>query len=244
VQALERNSASEDASFVCLWTGSQYEVEYVAALHRSVRRHTTSALGFICVTDAASLVEELDLGISVISLTEPLPGWWNKISLFDQRLTPVRHLVYIDLDVIILRSIDHLLENIGKAELVHAQDLLDDMSSSFMIIDTESRLAADVVEGFDLNEWGRPDWNDQHYFQQCLRHGQYLSRPLPWKDHYSYKYLIGYGEWRAKCTNPNIELMPLDEITMLNLHGYPKPHHVRDAPGEWPYAATILKQWR
>jgi hypothetical protein len=238
-----KNSTHEDASFVCLWTGSKYEIEYVAALYRSVRRHCTSEMGFICVTDAAPLVEALDLGISVISLPEPLPGWWNKISLFDQRLTPFRHLVYIDLDVIILRSIDHLLENIGRAELVHAQDLLDDMSSSFMIIDTESRLAKDVIEGFDLEKWSGRDWGDQQYFQECLRHGRYESHPLAWEEHYSYKYLIGHGEWREKCTNPNIELVPLDEITMLNLHGYPKPHHIRAAPGEWPYADAIVKQW-
>jgi hypothetical protein len=55
--------------------------------------------------------------------------------------------------------------------------------------------------------------------------------------------LIGYGEWRAKCTNSNIELLPLDEITMLNLHGYPKPHHIREAPAEWPYADAILRHW-
>ena len=189
-------------------------------------------------------MERLGADVSVVPLEDPLPGWWNKVRLFDPRLTPFRHLVFVDLDVVILKPIDHLLEHVGRAELVHAQDLLDDMSSSFMIVDTHSALARDVVAGFAPGEWSAADVNDQHYFQKVLRQGRYETIPLPWPDHYSYKYLIDHGDWRARTVNRNIEVMPLERITMLNLHGYPKPHDVRDAPDTWPHADAILRHWR
>jgi hypothetical protein len=233
-----------DAAFVCLWTGSKYGIEYVEALHSAVRRNCTADLAFICVTDRAGRVHSRLGGVRSIPLDDPSPGWWNKVRLFDPGLTPFRYLVYIDLDVVILRSIDHLVRRIGDAQLVHAQDLLDDMSSSFMVIDTESPLARDVVDGFELADWTGPEVNDQHYLQEIVRDPRHATRPLPWEDHYSYKYLIDEGDWRANCNKGDIAVLPVDAITMLNLHGHPKPHDVRASPDRWPLSHVVRENWR
>jgi hypothetical protein len=182
--------------------------------------------------------------VDFIRTPESWPGWWQKLVLFREGLFPERHVVLIDLDVVILKSFDHLLTDIGSYELVFAQDLIDRLSSSFLIIDRASHLARDVVSRFEPERWVKPEDIDQDYLRQFIEPERYRIKGIAPRDHYSYKYLIDRDDWVRRTTNPHYRRERLEDLTMLNFHGVPKPDALEREPARWPHADRILEHWR
>jgi hypothetical protein len=95
---------------VCLKWGNKYGPEYVNTLEQMVRRYCTLPFEFVCFTENPT-------GLNHTVKVMPLPtsygvnGWWHKPLLFNPSLPlqdPQGTILYIDLDVIIFRSIDNL----------------------------------------------------------------------------------------------------------------------------------------
>ncbi len=105
----------------CLKSGGKYSADYVNRLQRMVRRHLSAPHTFHCLTENAQGLEE---GI----IAEPLPspdlgGCWNKLRLFSPRLTAAPATVlYLDLDVVLVDSIDPLLECSPAADFLGQPD--------------------------------------------------------------------------------------------------------------------------
>ncbi|MFN8389424.1 MAG: hypothetical protein U0136_03960 [Bdellovibrionota bacterium] len=251
-----------DTCFACILWGTKYPREYVTRLARAVERNLTVAIPFFCISDQASHAgvsgantglgpgearsNGLSLTIPRIDFVSPpneLPGWWQKVNLFDRDLLGKRYVIYCDLDVVVLKSLSFLERYLGRADLTHAQDLLDPMSSSFMIIDTESRLAEAVLRDFDYDEFSETDANDQAYFSRFVTSGKYHTRGLLPQEHYSYKYLINHDRWHSRNVNPIYRVHGFDEIHTLNFHGVPNPHDLEAQPNRWPFAAEVLTHW-
>lgn len=96
---------------VCLKWGTKYGPEYVNTLEQMVRRFCTLPFEFVCFTEDST-------GLNSTVRTMPLSnaynvtGWWHKPLLFNPNLPlgdPKGTILYIDLDVVIFRSIDKLL---------------------------------------------------------------------------------------------------------------------------------------
>src|SRR6056300_1770211 len=96
---------------VCLKWGNKYGPEYVNTLEQMVRRFCTLPFEFVCFTEDPT-------GLNSTVRTMPLSnaynvtGWWHKPLLFNPNLPlgdPKGTVLYIDLDVVIFRSIDKLL---------------------------------------------------------------------------------------------------------------------------------------
>ena len=96
---------------VCLKWGNKYGPEYVNTLEQMVRRYCTLPFEFVCFTEDPT-------GLNNTVKVMPIPqsygvnGWWHKPLLFNPSLPledPQGTILYIDLDVIVFRSIDKLL---------------------------------------------------------------------------------------------------------------------------------------
>lgn len=89
----------------CVFWGDKFSTDYVYNLKSAVERNTTVEHKFVCFSDRT-----LD-GIETILLKPGFTGWWNKLQLFDGRLSG--RVVYLDLDTLIVDNIDWLLHYDG-----------------------------------------------------------------------------------------------------------------------------------
>ena len=86
--------------------------EYVHRLEANVREHTTRPFEFVCLTDVP---DELDC--KTIRLTDNLPRQLSKLELFKPHF-PGR-VIYFDIDTIIVRNIDKLMDYAGDVAMLH-----------------------------------------------------------------------------------------------------------------------------
>lgn len=133
----------------CLKCGDKYSADYVNRLHRMVRRNLSMPHTFHCLTENP---QGLDAGIVVEHLPSPdLGGCWNKLRLFSTQLisTPAT-VLYLDLDVVLVDSIDPLLAVSPDADFLGQPDWnrpwFPQFNSSVMRFTAGSH--AEVHEGF------------------------------------------------------------------------------------------------
>lgn len=79
---------------LCVKWGPRYGSKWVVRLRNMVARNLSLPHRFVCVTD------EPVAGIECWPLSCDLPGWWQKVGLFQPGFCPGRKL-YLDLDVVI-----------------------------------------------------------------------------------------------------------------------------------------------
>ena len=66
---------------------------------------------FLCLTDNP---RGIDRSVETKPFVEDLPGWWNKIALFQSRIHDLQGtLLYLDLDMVIIRNIDDVVSHPG-----------------------------------------------------------------------------------------------------------------------------------
>lgn len=93
----------------CVKWGEKYGPEYVNRLFHMVSQNLTGEYRFVCLTDSA---DGLDSGIEALPLpVNGLHGWWNKLILFKRGVLPENsRVLYLDLDVVIVDSLDRFFE--------------------------------------------------------------------------------------------------------------------------------------
>ncbi len=100
---------------VSVRVGSKYGPEYVRILHDMVLRNlSTVDHAHYCVTDDP---DSLPAGVKAIPHNPDLPGWWQKLSLFDRERMPWsdgERIIYFDLDVVITGRLEDLPKGIIK----------------------------------------------------------------------------------------------------------------------------------
>lgn len=89
--------------------------EYVEKLRRMVARHLTAQHRFVVLTDDG---ERHGGPPGVVWLPPEFKGWWGKVCLFDQNLFEGR-VLYLDLDTVIVGSLDELVHHKGILHLDH-----------------------------------------------------------------------------------------------------------------------------
>jgi hypothetical protein len=96
---------------VCVKWGTKYPSEYVNNMAKAMRRHLTIPHRFVCLTDDPSGIDEK---VETKPFTDDLPGWWNKVALFQPRIHDLEGtLLYLDLDMVVIRNIDVLASHPG-----------------------------------------------------------------------------------------------------------------------------------
>lgn len=114
-------------NIVCMKWGTLYGVEYVNNLRRGVARHLKRPHRFVCFTDDS---KGLDPEVEVFPLPVlDLPGeWrdgrWRKLALFNPVLEDLKGItLFLDLDLVIIDSIDCLFDQPGNFLIIRDDDL-------------------------------------------------------------------------------------------------------------------------
>jgi len=100
-------------NIVCVKWGTLYNSDYVNKLYSMVKRNLTMEFDFYCITEDPS-----NIRTEVICIQSPI-DWvenqWYKETLFLKGTIPERKTLYLDLDVVIISSLDPLfLEDDNK----------------------------------------------------------------------------------------------------------------------------------
>jgi hypothetical protein len=110
-------------NIVCMKWGSKYGPEYVNRLYAMVRRHLTGEFNFICLTDDATGIvpEARCMPIPKMNLPEGIPerGWKKLASLASDFGGLQGSALFLDIDVVIVDSIDCFFEYPGEFLIIH-----------------------------------------------------------------------------------------------------------------------------
>lgn len=100
---------------ICVKWGDKYGPEWVYRLRAMVQKHLKSPHEFVCMTDQP--IED----VTCVPCADDLPSWWSKVGLFRPGLFPGLNL-YLDLDVVIVDSINLMVMENSSPNFVHAPD--------------------------------------------------------------------------------------------------------------------------
>lgn len=85
-----------------------FTIEYVTNLRAMVRRHLKRPHRFVCLTDRPEWLPHIET-IRIAS-PRPLKGWWSKLELFAAQRAFVGRVLYLDLDTLIVSSLDPIVD--------------------------------------------------------------------------------------------------------------------------------------
>lgn len=105
-------------NILCMKWGSKYGADYVNKLYSMVARNLSKPFRFICLTDDAkglmSNIECFPIPKISVELSGPERGW-NKLAVFQESLYDITgDILCLDLDLIIVGSLDDLFEIEGS----------------------------------------------------------------------------------------------------------------------------------
>lgn len=95
----------------CVWVHAHvpYDLSYVTRLRRVVERFVDRPMAFVCLTDRPWEIPA-DIRSIPISHDSALKGWWAKIQLFNPALGFQGRVLYLDLDSLVIASLQPILD--------------------------------------------------------------------------------------------------------------------------------------
>lgn len=152
-----------------VWVRGQvpYGLEYVTRLRNMVDRHLTRAHAFVCLTDRPWLLPADIRGIPIA--TPALKGWWGKVELFNRRHGFAGRMLYLDLDSLIVDSLESIVKfpapfalvpDAGSFQGKDCLTVVKRFNSSVMVWDAgvNSRLYDDWTPAVGKRLHGDQDW--------------------------------------------------------------------------------------
>jgi len=220
---------------VCLKYGDKYPPHYVNKLYNMVQRHTTGKVGFYCVTENP---EGLDSHIKIISLPEHknLQGWWYKPFVFSKDFPVKGKLLFLDLDIVIIKNIDCFFDYLPPSFCV-IRDFTRSMNPSWnrynsSVFRLDSGTLGHVWD-FLIRDTSitRRLHGDQDWLYERIKDNVEFW-PDEWCQSYKWEIrsraeIVGVGRQRnfaTVLTEPKIKL----DTRILVFHGDPKPDQVKD----------------
>lgn len=204
----------------CLYVGNKiYDIKYVENLSKGVKKNLTQEYQFVIFTDRKDQLAELqDFGKVVL-----LPSfnfnkaWWNKLWLFSKESGLSGTILYLDLDVIILGSLDKFITD-KKFKIIH-----DFNRSNHPNWNKSNSSIMSWKHEDHTHLWGKfyvnvPNYTSRMHGDQDFIHLYEHDKewyPDNWAISYRWEYLKG-------------KLFDNKETSVLVLHGKPKPHELTD----------------
>lgn len=101
-----------DLTVACVWVQANvpYSSEYVGNLRRMVARHLSRRHRFVCLTNRPRYV--IPRGVEAIQIPweRRVKGWWAKLELFNRAHDLGDRVLYLDLDSLVVASLDRLVD--------------------------------------------------------------------------------------------------------------------------------------
>lgn len=193
---------------VCVKWGDEFGPEYANRLFHAVGRHLSVPHRFVCITDNPMGVE-----CETLPCRHPgLPGWWQKLALFDGTFADSRWL-FFDLDTVIVDDIGFMAEYEGDFACLRGAYNPIRFGSGVM----------GVAPGFGGQVWTEfvkwpqaavnfcGDLGDGHWMQLCL------GERDRWQDMHPGRFV----SYKADCNDGVPE-----GAAVVYFHGRPRPHEV------------------
>jgi len=171
----------------CVWVEANvpFTPDYVWRLRAMVRKHLSVPHRFVCLTDRPSLL--LEQNCDVIEIPKPQngnAGWWSKIELFSPHQWLYGPVLYFDLDVLIVNSLEliaglktdlALIPHAGAFEGRGGKRVVKRYNSSVMRFEAgkHPELYTDFNASVTRRLWGDQDWIGERLPNQT-------TMPLAW----------------------------------------------------------------
>ena len=199
---------------VAVNVGDRYPQEYTDKMRSMVARHLKREHTFHCIQDDPAFPAP--------------PSWWHKCRAFKEIEGQV---LYLDLDQVILKDIDPLLDACDPEKMTCYADHIEWFGSRFgsafmyfpcgkfnRVYDTFMSDPETIMLEYDKRG------GDQVFIGELIPEAQYLEDLMGYRPIMSYKF-------------DDLDSVEPDEDTFIvNFHGNPKPHEV-DHP--W-----VLEHWK
>jgi len=176
---------------ICMKWGTKYGPEYVNRLRSMLARHLARPHRFICFTDDGT---GIDAGVEI----KPLPAMdlppgkergWRKLSTFARPLFDLTGpTLFIDLDVVIVDSIDCFFDQPGKFAIIKDW-IKPDKTGNSSVYRFEAGAHPDVLEFFlkNIDAVKREVRNEQEYLtREMNRRGLTTYWPAEWCVSFKY----------------------------------------------------------
>lgn len=225
---------------VCVWIGKKYSKEYVLNLYHGVKSHLTTEFRFNIITHES--ITEIPCRIispPVLDLNEN-SLWWYKMFMFSPECNFNKYVLYLDLDVIIINSINKFTE--------YSLDkfcICQDFNRNFM---PKYHVSNSSVMRFPPRKYHSlwETWiskkehyikrfrGDQDFITDWFENPEYKLKKEWWPKEWamSYKWEIEMGGKKNNGTDPNSYRSPNTPIeipkdcSIVVCHGSPKPDKV------------------
>lgn len=211
---------------VCINVGSKYPDVYVDRMYLMCRRYVRDLSRFTCFTDRPrNLNPEIDQrDCSSWGVT----GWWTKLKLFDRAVLDEEFL-FVDLDQIVLKSLDPLIEYSSSNPHLPIIGMLDFYYESFgsdVLLVRPSETTQGIWDAYASGEMFVAEGHssgDQDFIEGYAKSrgiAQHLGMfPSEW--FVSYKVLR-----KVATSDPSKVPETLASALFLVFHGRPKQHEV------------------
>lgn len=219
---------------LCMKWGVKYSADYVNKLYRAVARHLSLPHRFICLTDDPA---GIDAGVEIfplpsmpVDISGPERGW-TKILTFSETLYDLQgKCLFLDLDLIILDSIDEFFTLDGDV-LIIRDWLKHDGTGNSSIYRFEVGKHTYVLEEF-IKQW--PALKQEYRNEQ-----EFISAILLQKNTLKYWPDVWCKSFKRHCMHP-FPLSIFKEPTLpagakiIVFHGHPNPHAaIEGRSGKW-----------
>lgn len=231
-----------DKWLICLKHGAKYSSDYVNKLYNMVKRNSTVAFNFACITENSSGLND-KIKVIPIPANFNLSGWWYKTWIFSNELPLSGSILYFDLDVVVINSIDDLW-NYQNGQFCIIRDFnrknvnnWNKFNSSIFKLEKGSHTY--VWENF-LKEKDivKRMHGDQDWIFSQIKHN-FTFWPDEWIQSYKWEVrnktdVIRLENKRVFRSIENPQINPKTKV--LVFHGEPKPSDVQDP--------IVVDNWR
>ncbi|HMO13393.1 MAG TPA: hypothetical protein PKD64_06085 [Pirellulaceae bacterium] len=227
---------------ICMKWGTKYNAAYVNTLYSMVRRHLHRPFRFVCLTDDSQGFND---GIDVFPLIKlnigagPERGW-DKLTTFSNPLYDLSGpALFLDLDVVIVDSIDCFFEHPGEF-LIIKDWVKRDLTGNSSVYRFQVNSMPDILENFRTNHTQIKEQvrNEQEYLSQYVAAQGRLDY---WPDEWcrSFKYHCNQPGFRSWFSPP---VCP-PQAKIIVFHGTPNPPDaIRGRSGKW-YRRILPTSW-
>lgn len=187
--------------------------EYANRLASQVRANLRAKHRIICITDdAASEYPRM----KVKPADTRLSGWWEKIRLFKAGMFPEgERMLFLDLDTIVVRSLDFLLDYDGNFATLHDFWRPEGLGPAVML--WRSGWGADIWDEFVAEGMPMNDPRGDQWWIENRQQGRIRKEIDILQDLYPGKFV----SYKTSCT----QALP-QEAHVVCFHGKPRPHEV------------------